>query len=533
MRLVARFAAAGLVAALALTGCTSPREPSTPATPSTTASDDAGARAAALVAKLDDAELVGQVLMPSVNMSDPGAAEVVAKYHLGGVILMGDVRDTAAGGTAAEVRAYTDQLRAAAGAKVGLIVGTDQEYGWVTRIKSGLVQLPSAMAFGAARRPDLTELAWRGAGAELSAAGIDIDFAPDGDVIGSSANVIIGSRSYGSDPAAVAAQVTAAVHGLQSSGVAAAVKHFPGHGHTTGDSHSSLPVLSQSMVDLTANDLPPFQAAIDAGAALVMSGHLDVRAIDRGLPASFSHKVLVDLLRTRMKFSGVVVTDALNMSPALRWPPSDAAVRALLAGNDLLLMPPDLSAARTGLLSALASGRLPRARLVEAVTRVLTLKFRLAASQRPDASTADGPANRSAAQAVAAAAVTVLRGPCAGALVTQPVRVTTSDGRTRQAALLTEALRANGIAVVDTGGQVVHLVGYGDGPNDLAAGAAVTVAMDTPYVLRSAASPVRLATYSSTEVAMHALADVLAGKATAPGRSPVAVSGLPRSACAV
>src|SRR6185503_16998184 len=142
MRLVARFAAAGLVAALALTGCTSPREPSAPATPSTSASDDAGARAAALVARLDDAELVGQVLMPSVNMSDPGAADVVSKYRLGGVILMGDVRDTAAGGTAAEVRAFTDRLRAAAGGKVGLIVGTDQEYGWVTRIKSGLVQLP-------------------------------------------------------------------------------------------------------------------------------------------------------------------------------------------------------------------------------------------------------------------------------------------------------------------------------------------------------------------------------------------------------
>src|SRR4029078_1775803 len=103
--------------------------------------------------------------MPSVNMSDPGAADVVSKYRLGGVILMGDVRDTAAGGTAAEVRAFTDRLRAAAGGKVGLIVGTDQEYGWVTRIKSGLVQLPSAMAFGAARRPHLTGVGGGGIGA--------------------------------------------------------------------------------------------------------------------------------------------------------------------------------------------------------------------------------------------------------------------------------------------------------------------------------------------------------------------------------
>jgi beta-N-acetylhexosaminidase len=501
---------------------------------------DPAVQAATIAAALSDTDLVGQVLMPSVNLSDPasGSAALVTKYHLGSVILMGDIENTQAGGTAAQVRALTDAIRAAgkgvgdtAGIKADPLIGTDQEYGWVTRIKSGIVQLPSAMTFGAAARADLTEAAWRGAGSELAAVGVNVDFAPDADVVGSAGNLVIGSRSYGSDPTAVATQVAAAVKGLQSAGIAAGIKHFPGHGHTNTNSHDALPVLGQTRAALDSGDLPPFQAGIDAGTMMVMSGHLDVRSIDPGVPASFSHKVLVDLLRTKMKFGGVVITDALNMEPAMQWAPGEAALRALLAGNDLLLMPPDLGAAQKGLLDGLANGRLPRARLVEAATRVLTLRLRLSSATRPDVSTLDAPANRAAALAVATAGVTVLRGPCSGAVVTGAVRITSSGGRASQAAWLSEELTKQGVQVVTSGGQVVHLVGYGDAASDLAAGATVTVGMDTPYVLRSATSAVRIATYSSTQIAMQALAAVIAGKAKATGRSPVTVTGLPASAC--
>jgi beta-N-acetylhexosaminidase len=537
-----RLVALSLLLASACVGCSSPGGPSVTETPSGrasaspstagTAAPDAAAQAAALVGTLSDAELVGQVLVPSMNLSDAPApaAAIVSQYKLGGVILMGDVRSST-GGTAAQVRALTTKL-SAAGGKPALLIGTDQEYGWVTRIKSGIVQLPSAMTFGAAGQPDLTEAAWRGAGAELAAVGINVDFAPDSDVLGSAGNVIIGSRSFGSDPAAVSAQVTAAVRGLQSAGVAASVKHFPGHGHTTTDSHTALPVLSQSRASLNANDLPPFQAAIDAGTWLVMSGHLDVRSIDPGVPASFSHKVLVDLLRTSMHFDGVVITDALNMSPAQRWEPGEAAVRALVAGNDMLLMPPDLAAAHKGLLDGLHSGALPRPRLIEAVTRILTLKFRLAGLGPADPTNVEAAAHRDAALAAAAAAVTVLRGPCSGPVVSGPVRVSAASGRTQPVQWLTDALRDQGVDVVTTGGSLIHLVGYGDGSGQLDNSAEVAVSMDTPFVLRYSTSPVRLATYSSTQVAMQALAAVIAGKAKAVGRSPVAVTGLPRSACA-
>ena len=279
-------------------------------------------------------------------------------YRLGGVVLMGNVQNTDSGGSAAQVRALTDALRAAADEFEGtagvtdLLIATDQEYGWVTRIKSGMVQLPSAMAFGAAARPDLTETAWRGAGAELAAVGINVDFAPTADVLGPPGNLVIGSRSYGSDPAVTSAQVAAAVRGLQASGVAATLKHFPGHGGTTVNSHVALPMLAQSRADLDARDLAPFRSGIEAGSWVVMSGHLDVQAIEPGVPASFSSKVLIDLLRTELHFGGRRGDRRAEHGAGPSLAVGEAAVRALNAGNDLLLMPPDLGAARQGLLDA-------------------------------------------------------------------------------------------------------------------------------------------------------------------------------------
>jgi len=332
------------MALLALAGVAACARPSSPPVPGTTVTDTTPAgRAAAIAGALSDEQLVGQVLMPAFAVSGDVAADVrtIQDLGLGGVVLMGNVEDTAAGATADEVRTITAALQAAAptlaGTQPGLLIATDQEYGWVTRIRDGMVQLPSAMAFGAANSPDLTRNAWSAAGQELAAVGINVDLAPDADVTRSPENAVIGSRSFGADQQAVSPQVAAAVTGLQSAGVAATLKHFPGHGNTTVDSHQALPVLPQSRPDLEATDLAPFRAGIAAGAQLVMSGHLDVAAIDPGTPASFSPKV-IDLLRTELGFDGVVVTDALDMEPAQQWTPDEAAVRAFLAGNDLLLM---------------------------------------------------------------------------------------------------------------------------------------------------------------------------------------------------
>jgi len=489
---------------------------------------------------LTDEDLVGQVLVGYAYGDAAGAvsaasaagnqrlagvdtpAEMVDRYRLGGMILVARSADDPTAGTnpttnvdsPAQVRALTAGLGAAA--RVPLLIGTDQEYGVVTRIRSGIVQLPSAMAFGAADDPALTERAWAAAGADLAALGVNVDFAPVADVLGPGG--VVGSRSFGGDPAAVARQVAAAVRGLRSAGLAATLKHFPGHGHTTVDSHVALPRLDHTVAELEERDLPPFVAGIAAGADLVMSGHIEVPAIQPGVPASFSARFLVDLLRGRLGFGGVVICDALRMVPAMRWPPGEAAVRALLAGNDLLLQPPDLAAARRGLLDALVGGRLPRTRLVEAVERILALKRRLSARPPGDLSTVDGPAGRGAALAVAAKAVTVLKGRWQPA---RRLRVTAAAGRDQARDWLVDALRAAGVDVVPDRAPLVHLVGYGDTAADLAAGATVTVAMDTPYLLAPAPSPVLLATYSSSRASMVALAAVLAGHACAPGRSPV------------
>jgi beta-N-acetylhexosaminidase len=515
---------------------------------------------ARIAGSLSDEELAGQVLMPyafgsSATTVDKAsmvanrtlagvdtAAQMVAKFHLGGMILVGFTPGDPTGqtnattnvDTPAQVRELTAGLQTAAArqpSRLPLLIGTDQEFGVVTRVKTGVTALPAAMAFGAAGKPALTEAAWHAAGTELAAMGLNVDFAPVADTLGPGGNAVIGSRAFGGDPAANAAQVAAAVRGLQSAAVAAAIKHFPGHGHTTGDSHTSLPVVGQSAAAWRAQDLPPFQAGISAGAGLVMSGHLDVEALDPGVPASFSHKVMTDVLRGQLKFTGVAVTDAMNMSPALVWPPGEAAVRALLAGNDLLLMPPDLTKARDGILAALKDGSLPRARLVEAVTRILTLKFRHPAPPQPPLPVLGSSAHRASVLAADAASITVLRGRCSGPLVTGPVTVTASGGRDTARTTLVKALQATGVPVRAAGGTVVHLVGYGDRATDLDPAAAVTVMMDTPYLLSAARSPTLVATYSSSALSLAALANVLAGKAKAPGHTPVAVPGLPRSAC--
>lgn len=280
-----------------------------------------------------------------------------------------------------------------------------------------------------------------------------------------------------------------------------------------------------------AEDRPPFGAGINAGVGVVMSGHLDVEALDKGVAATFSRKIMTDLLRTELKFTGVAITDAMNMPPAMKWPPGEAAVRALNAGNDMLLMPPDITAARDGILAGLKDGSLKRERLVEAVTRILTLKFRGAGRAQPALSTVASVAHRGAVYDADAAAVTVLKGRCSGPLVTGPVTVTASGGREAARAALVKALQDAGVKAQAAGGTVVHLVGYGDKQVDLSSDAAVTVVMDTPYLLGGSRSATLVATYSSSPLAMTALANVLAGKAKAPGRSPVAVGKLPRSAC--
>ncbi|RQX59700.1 sugar hydrolase, partial [Micromonospora chalcea] len=213
-----------------------------------------------------------------------------------------------------QVATLTANLRAE---RPDVIVAIDEEAGDVTRIESARgSSRPGNYALGAIDDPALTEEVARDLGAELAAVGVTLDYAPDADVNSNPANPVIGVRAFGADPDLVARHTAAWVRGLQSGGVAACAKHFPGHGATVADSHHELPTVDVPPAGLRERDLPPFAAVVDAGVRAVMTAHIRVPALTGDGPATFSRAVLHDLLRVEYGFTGAVVTDALEMKGA-------------------------------------------------------------------------------------------------------------------------------------------------------------------------------------------------------------------------
>jgi beta-N-acetylhexosaminidase len=271
------------------------------------------------------------------------------------------------------------------GARPDVIVATDEEGGDVTRLyyRTGSTH-PGNAALGIVDDLDLTSRVYASIGAELAAVGITLDMAPVVDVNSADDNPAIGTRSFGNDATKVAAQAAAAVTGLQSAGVSACAKHFPGHGATADDSHLGLPVVDVPLEQLWHRELPPFQAAIKAGVRSVMTAHIRVPALSGDLPATFSPEVLTGLLRTELGFTGAVVSDALEMrgaSGAIGVP--EAAVRALAAGNDLLCIGGEfaksveaealIDATAAAIVAAVHSGRLTVEVLEVAAARTVLL----------------------------------------------------------------------------------------------------------------------------------------------------------------
>lgn len=294
---------------------------------------------------------------------------------LGGVCLFGSNLT----GSLSDAAALVAAVRAV---RPEALVATDEEGGDVTRLHSrDASPVPGPAVLGAVDDPALTRTVGRLVGEELESVGVDLDLGPVADVNSNPDNPVIGTRSFGSTPSLVAVQVAAWVEGLQSAGVAACVKHFPGHGDTAQDSHLTLPVVDAPLATLRARELVPFAAAVEAGAAAVMTSHLVVPALDADLPATLSAPVL-GLLRHDLGYDGAIVSDALDMAGASgeRSIP-DAAVGALVAGVDLLCTGPDKDAAlvratQSAIVAAVASGRLPLERLVEAAARVAVVRRR-------------------------------------------------------------------------------------------------------------------------------------------------------------
>ncbi|HEY4554056.1 MAG TPA: glycoside hydrolase family 3 N-terminal domain-containing protein [Bacillaceae bacterium] len=335
-------------------------------------------------------EKVGQMLMPDFrtwkgrNVTEmlPEIEQLVKQYHLGGVILFRENVVT----TEQTTRLVADYQAAAE--KYDLLLTIDQEGGIVTRLQSG-TDMPGNMALGAARSEELAYNVGKAIGEELSALGINMNFAPTFDVNNNPDNPVIGVRSFGEDPELVAKLGVAYTMGLQETGTSGTAKHFPGHGDTAVDSHLGLPEVPYDKERLKAVELYPFQKAMEAGIDAIMTAHVTFPKIDDtkvisqkdgteiNLPATLSYKVLTELMREEMGFEGVITTDALNMQAiADHFGPVDAVIRAVNAGTDIVLMPVGLESVANGLYEAVRSGEISEERIEASVKRILALKLK-------------------------------------------------------------------------------------------------------------------------------------------------------------
>lgn len=464
--------------------------PSAAAPAAATAQD----RAATVLAGMSQEEKIGQLLWTHVygasaddatyaaqnqdvfgpDVTTP--AQAVSKYHLGGVLYFNWSHNVTTSPTdLAQVAMLSDGLQEAArsnGAGVPLAITIDQEGGIVARVRTPGTEVPGNMALGATGSTDLAYEQGRVLGSELRALGINVDFAPDVDVNTNAANPVIGVRSLGDDESAVAALGAAQVEGIQSQGVSATAKHFPGHGDTSTDSHTGLPVVTYDRATLDRH-LVPFRAAIDAGVDMIMTAHIIVEAIDPERPATISHKVLTDLLRGELGYTGLVTTDAMDMEGAQLSVMTEAertryaelkdkavaakaeaatdptaqdsytaataelksflapirgrvAVEAFTAGSDILLNTYDAPAVVSAMTAAVEDGSISADRLDASVLRILTWKAERGVldtaptSAETIAATVGSAEHRATAAAIADASVTMTRNDADAVLPLDP-----------------------------------------------------------------------------------------------------------------
>jgi beta-N-acetylhexosaminidase len=338
------------------------------------------------LAKMSLDEKLGQMVVVYywgrfTSTDDPDFRDLlreVKDQHIGGLILQ--AQRTPTGVERSQVyptAALSNELQRAA--KIPLLVAADFENGTAMRLADG-TSLPSAMAVAATGDPRDAFTAGKITAIEARAAGLNWIFAPDSDVNDNPDNPIINTRSFGEDPNRVAQFVAQFIRGVQENGALATAKHFPGHGDVNTDSHISVPVVPGDLAELNRVELVPFRAAIAANVGAVMSGHLVVPALepDKNIPATLSPRILTDLLRDKMGFDGIEVTDALDMAGVTQIDsPPNVAVRAINAGIDVLLIPPNPDAAILAMKEAVNSGELPIEKVNEAVFRILRAKAQL------------------------------------------------------------------------------------------------------------------------------------------------------------
>lgn len=388
----------------------------------------------ATLARMTLDELVGQLLVPSVQAmftaSDSDVFDrLVALVHeqqvggfhvFGGAqpvpgVLLNPTYSSVTLGDPLEAASLLNRLQAVA--RVPLLNTADFEAGVGFRL-AGATAFPRAMAFGAAGDDRLAYEAGRITAVEGRAVGVHVNFAPVVDVNNNPRNPVINTRAFGEDPAEIGRLAAAYVRGLQAGGMLATLKHFPGHGDTDVDSHLGLPIIRHPRERLEQVELAPFREGIAAGAAAVMTGHIQMPALDAApsTPATLSRPIVTGLLRDELGFGGLVYTDSMSMQAvAAMLPPGEAAVRALQAGNDVVLHSPDPVAAFRAIRAAVERGQIDRAQLLASVERVLRAKARAGLHRTREvtldavATIVGGRSHRAVADEVSQRAVTLVK----------------------------------------------------------------------------------------------------------------------------
>ncbi len=315
-----------------------------------------------------------------VTMAGDATKSAIEDIPVGGIIYMGDNLQSHT-----QVKEMLSNTNTYSMDRVGLpmFMTVDEEGGTVARIagsgRFGVKDVGNMADIGATGTVDDARQAGASIGNYLSDLGFNIDFAPVADVLSNSENSIVKYRSFGSDPEKVSEMSVAVADGLKSEGIDAVYKHFPGHGATAGDTHVGAAFTNKTYEELAADELVPFQNAIDNGAKYIMVAHISAPNLTgHDTPASLSDIVVTDILRDKMGYDGLVITDAMHMGAiSSKYSSDEAAVMAIQAGVDIILMPEDFHKAYEGVLSAVNSGEISEDRLNESVRRILEVKLEM------------------------------------------------------------------------------------------------------------------------------------------------------------
>ena len=467
--------------------------------------------AADTVAGFSDEELAGSLIIGTWEGTDTQTpVDMVKQNHLGGVIVMG--YNLSENPTKDQVTELTGQISGARTKGQPVSIGVDQEGGPVSRLGTAALPFPPLMGVAATDDSDLITDATTVQGRNLTDLGFTIDFAPDSDVTVGPKDKAINVRSGGTDHEDVAEVVADAVEGYRSGGVSSSAKHFPGHGRLGVDSHESLPVSEKSIEEMEDSDLLPFKSAVKAGVPMVMMGHIGLPDA-KTTPATLNKKAY-SALRETLDYDGVITTDALNMKAVPQNLKGGETVKALAAGADIALMPPDSAAAQKAIVTAMGDGTLKKKDLVEKSERVVAAQLATAEAQKSvRAGDSDAKDPKKVLTEVADKSLTVLKGECS---FTGTDSISIVGGSDKEKAALKEAAEAEDLTV-GSGGTSVSL--------SPSTSAEVAVGTAAPWTMRSTPAKSAVTAYDSNPYALRAVAKWLKGDLEASGQLPAEYDG--------